>query len=31
MSGVFYIGLGDQYDADLLEAIPASTVILPVS
>jgi quercetin dioxygenase-like cupin family protein len=28
MSGVFYIGLGDQFDADKLEAYPASTVIV---
>jgi hypothetical protein len=28
MSGIFYIGLGDQFDADKLEAYPASTVIV---
>jgi quercetin dioxygenase-like cupin family protein len=28
MSGVFYIGLGDQFDADKLEAYPAGTVIV---
>jgi quercetin dioxygenase-like cupin family protein len=28
MSGVFYIGLGDQFDADKLGAYPAGTVIV---
>jgi quercetin dioxygenase-like cupin family protein len=28
ISGVFYIGLGDQYDADKLEAYPPGTVII---
>lgn len=28
MSGVFYIGMGDQFDADKLEAYPAGTVIV---
>jgi len=28
ISGVFYIGLGDQFDADKLEAYPPGTVIV---
>jgi quercetin dioxygenase-like cupin family protein len=28
ISGVFYIGLGDQFDADKLEAYPAGAVIV---
>lgn len=28
VSGVFYIGLGDQFDADKLEAYPPGTVIV---
>ena len=28
ISGVFYIGLGDEFDADKLEAYPAGTVIV---
>lgn len=28
MSGIFYIGLDDQFDADKLEAYPAGTVIV---
>ena len=28
ISGVFYIGLGDQFDADKLEAYPPGTVII---
>ena len=28
ISGIFYIGLGDQFDADKLEAYPPGTVIL---
>ena len=28
ISGVFYIGLGDQFDADKLEAFPAGAVII---
>lgn len=28
MSGVFYIGLGDEFDADKLEAYPPGTVII---
>jgi quercetin dioxygenase-like cupin family protein len=28
MSGVFYIGLGDQFDADRLEAYPPGSVII---
>jgi quercetin dioxygenase-like cupin family protein len=30
ISGVFYIGLGDQFDADKLQAYPAgSAIVLP--
>src|SRR6202041_2059587 len=28
ISGVFYIGLGDQFDADKLQAYPAGSVIV---
>ncbi len=28
ISGVFYIGLGDQFDADKLEAYPPTTVVV---
>jgi hypothetical protein len=28
MSGVFYIGLGDQFDPDKLEAYPPGSVIV---
>ena len=28
ISGVFYIGLGDQFDADTLEAYPPGTVVV---
>ena len=28
MSGIFYIGLDDQFDADKLEAYPVGTVIV---
>jgi quercetin dioxygenase-like cupin family protein len=28
MSGVFYIGLGDEFDADKLEAYPPGTVVM---
>jgi quercetin dioxygenase-like cupin family protein len=28
MSGVFYIGLGDEFDADKLEAYPPGTVVI---
>jgi hypothetical protein len=29
MSGVFYIGLGDRFDGDKVEAYPPGSVILP--
>jgi mannose-6-phosphate isomerase-like protein (cupin superfamily) len=29
MSGVFYIGLGDQFDGDKVEAYPPGSVIVP--
>ena len=31
MSGVFYIGLGDQFDADRLHAYPPGSIVLPGS
>ena len=29
MSGVFYIGLGDRFDADLVQPFPPGSVIIP--